>query len=52
MKLSSKGTITRRKANEAHLRGKMTAKRRRQLSQDQPMAKADYPEALRLLGKR
>ena len=52
MKLSSKGTITRRKANEAHLRGKMTAKRRRQLSQDQPKAKADYPEALRLLGKR
>jgi large subunit ribosomal protein L35 len=52
MKVSSKGTITRRQANEAHLRGKMTAKRRRKLSQDQPMAKADYPEALRLLGKR
>ncbi|MGA0122965.1 MAG: 50S ribosomal protein L35 [Gaiellales bacterium] len=52
MKVSSKGTITRRQAMEAHLRGKMTAKRRRKLSQDQPLAKSDYKEALRLLGKR
>ena len=42
----------RRQAMEAHLRGKMSAKRRRKLSQDQPMAKSDYKEALRLLGKR
>ncbi len=52
MKVSSKGKIMRRQAMEAHLRGKMTAKRRRKLSQDQPMAKSDYKEALRLLGKR
>ncbi|MBM3680945.1 MAG: 50S ribosomal protein L35 [Actinobacteria bacterium] len=52
MKVSGKGKIARRQAMESHLRGKMTAKRRRKLSQDQPMAKADYKEALRLLGKR
>lgn len=52
MKISSKGKISRRQAMESHLRGKMTAKRRRKLSQDQPLAKADYNEALRLLGKR
>lgn len=52
MKVSSAGVITRRQAMESHLRGKMSAKRRRKLSQDQPLAKADYKEALRLLGKR
>ena len=52
MKVSGTGKIARRQAMEAHLRGKMTAKRRRKLSQDQQMAKADYKEALRLLGKR
>ena len=52
MKISSKGKISRRQAMESHLRGKMTAKRRRKLSQDQPLAKADYNEALRLLGTR
>jgi large subunit ribosomal protein L35 len=51
-KVSAKGKITRRKAMESHLRGKMSPKRRRKLSQDQPLAKADYNEALRLLGKR
>ncbi len=52
MKLTAGGKIKRRQAMESHLRGKMSPKRRRRLSQDQPMAKADYPEALRLLGKR
>lgn len=52
MKVSAGGKISRRKAMESHLRGKMSPKRRRQLSKDQPLAKADYPEALRLLGKR
>jgi ribosomal protein L35 len=37
---------------ESHLRGKMSPKRRRKLSQDQPMAENDRREALRLLGLR
>lgn len=52
MKVTATGKIKRRQAMESHIRGKMSPKRRRKLSQDQPLAKADYPQALRLLGKR
>ena len=52
MKVTGTGKIKRRQAMESHMRGKMSPKRRRKLSQDQPMAKADHKEALRLLGKR
>jgi large subunit ribosomal protein L35 len=52
MKVTASGKIKRRQAMESHLRGKMTPKRRRKLSQDQPLADADRPEALRLLGLR
>jgi hypothetical protein len=37
---------------EAHKRGKMSAKRRRKLTRDQPLAHQDRPEVLRLLGRR
>jgi len=52
IKISAGGKLTRRKAMESHLRGKMSAKRRRALTQPQPLADADRREALRLLGKR
>ncbi len=52
MKVTATGKIKRRQANESHLRGKMSPKRRRKLSQDQPMSTNDRPEALRLLGLR
>ncbi len=52
MKVTATGKIKRRQANESHLRGKMSPKRRRKLSQDQPMSANDRPEALRLLGLR
>jgi large subunit ribosomal protein L35 len=51
-KVSSAGTVTRRQAMEAHKRGKMSAKRRRKLTRDQPLADQDRPEVLRLLGLR
>jgi large subunit ribosomal protein L35 len=51
-KVSAAGTITRRQAMEAHKRGKMSAKRRRRLSRDQPLSHQDRPEVLRLLGSR
>jgi len=49
-KVSATGKMKRRQAMEAHNRGKMSAKRRRKLTQDQPMADADRREAQRLLG--
>ena len=49
-KVTAGGKIKRRQAMESHLRGKMSAKRRRKFSQDQPMADADRREAQRLLG--
>jgi large subunit ribosomal protein L35 len=49
-KVSAGGKIKRRQAMESHLRGKMSAKRRRKLTQDQPIADADRREAQRLLG--
>ena len=52
MKVTAGGKIKRRQAMESHMRGKMSAKRRRRLSQDQPLAHVDRPEALRLLGLR
>jgi large subunit ribosomal protein L35 len=52
MKVSANGKIKRRQAMESHLRGKMSPKRRRKLTQDQPLADADRPSALRLLGLR
>jgi large subunit ribosomal protein L35 len=52
MKLTGTGKLKRRQAMESHLRGKMSPKRRRKLSQDQPMAENDRREALRLLGLR
>ena len=52
MKLTASGMIKRRQAFESHLRGKMSPKRRRKLSQDQPLADSDRREALRLLGRR
>ncbi len=52
MKITANGKIKRRQAMEAHLRGKMSPKRRRKLSQDQPLATSDHKSALRLLGKR
>jgi large subunit ribosomal protein L35 len=52
MKVTASGKIKRRQAMESHLRGKMTPKRRRKLTQDQPLAEADRREALRLLGLR
>ncbi len=52
MKVTATGKIKRRQANESHLRGKMSPKRSRKLSQDQPMSTNDRPEALRLLGLR
>ncbi len=52
MKLTGTGKLKRRQANESHLRGKMSPKRRRKLSQDQPLATNDRQEALRLLGLR
>ena len=51
-KLSATGKISRRQAMEAHKRGKMSAKRRRKLTQDQPLADQDRREVLRLLGRR
>jgi large subunit ribosomal protein L35 len=51
-KLTASGKLKRRKAMESHLRGKMSPKRRRKLSQDQPIAEADRREVLRLLGLR
>ena len=48
----STGKLTRRQAMESHLRGKMSPKRRRKLSQDQPIAANDRREALRLLGMK
>jgi large subunit ribosomal protein L35 len=51
-KLTANGKLKRRQANESHLRGKMSAKRRRKLSQDQPLSDNDRREALRLLGLR
>ena len=50
IKVSAGGKLTRRQAMESHNRGKKSPKRRRKFHQDQPIAKADYPEALRLLG--
>ena len=52
LKVTAGGKVIRRQAMESHLRGKMSAKRRRKLTQDQPLAPADYREALRLLAKR
>jgi large subunit ribosomal protein L35 len=52
IKMTAGGKLVRRKAMESHLRGKMSAKRRRALSKPQPLAEADRREALRLLGKR
>jgi large subunit ribosomal protein L35 len=52
MKIHAGGKITRRQAMESHNRGKMSPKRLRKLGKAQPLAKNDYPEALRLLGKR
>ena len=52
MKVHAGGKITRRQAMESHNRGKMSAKRIRKLTKAQPVAKADYPEVMRLLGKR
>ena len=49
-KVTAGGKIKRRQAMESHNRGKMSAKRRRKLTQDQPLADADRREALRLLG--
>jgi large subunit ribosomal protein L35 len=52
MKLTGTGKLKRRQAMESHLRGKMSPKRRRKLSQDQPIAANDRREALRLLGMK
>lgn len=52
MKVHAGGKITRRQAMESHNRGKMSAKRRRKLSQPQALADANKPNVLRLLGKR
>ena len=52
IKITGSGKLKRRQAMESHMRGKMSAKRRRKLSQDQPLSEADRPEALRLLGLR
>ena len=52
IKLTGTGKLKRRQAMESHLRGKMSPKRRRKLSQDQPLATNDRPLALRLLGLR
>ncbi len=52
IKLTGTGKLKRRQAMESHLRGKMSPKRRRKLSQDQPLATNDRPAALRLLGLR
>ena len=49
-KVTGTGKLKRRQAMESHMRGKMSAKRRRKLSQDQPIAQSDRREALRLLG--
>jgi large subunit ribosomal protein L35 len=51
-KLTAGGKLKRRQAMEAHNRGKMSAKRRRKLTQDQPLADADRREALSLLGRK
>ena len=51
-KVTAGGKIKRRQAMESHMRGKMSAKRRRKLSQDQPVPDADRREVLRLLGRR
>jgi large subunit ribosomal protein L35 len=50
IKVTAGGKLLRRKANESHLRGKKSAKRRRKFHQDQPLSEADRREALRLLG--
>ena len=52
IKVTANGALKRRQAMESHLRGKMSPKRRRRLSQDQPLAENDRREALRLLGLR
>jgi large subunit ribosomal protein L35 len=52
IKVTANGKLLRRKAMESHLRGKMSPKRRRQLSKAQPLSEADRREALRLLGLR
>ena len=52
IKVTAGKKLIRRQAMESHLRGKMSSKRRRALSQPQPLADADRREALRLLGMR
>ena len=52
IKVTAGGKIKRRKGMESHNRGKMSAKRRRKLHQDQPLHDNDRREALRLLGMK
>ncbi len=49
-KISAGGKLVRRKAMESHMRGKMSPKRRRALSQDHAVSGNDRLEAMRLLG--
>jgi large subunit ribosomal protein L35 len=52
IKVTAGGKLLRRHAMESHLRGKKSAKLRRELSQDHALSDNDRKEALRLLGKR
>ena len=52
IKVTAGGKLKRRKGMESHNRGKMSAKRRRKLHQDQPLSDNDRREALRLLGMK
>jgi large subunit ribosomal protein L35 len=52
IKITAGGKLKRRKGMESHNRGKMSAKRRRKLHQDQPLSDNDRREALRLLGMK
>ena len=52
IKVTSGGKLKRRQGMESHNRGKMSAKRRRKLHQDQPLHDNDRREALRLLGMK
>ena len=52
IKVTAGGKLKRRKGMESHNRGKMSAKRRRKLQQDQPLPDNDRREALRLLGMK
>ena len=51
-KMTAAGKLLRRRAMQSHLLGKKSQKRKRGFRKDTAVARADYPEVKKLLGRR